>query len=126
MGTDADDNLWPQGKGTSAVTANIIQHQFGYGSVARRHRVIPKIVDNRPNSTRMASNPWKIGQMLRQTEKDLEKAKAYATFSLRRNPSGGCQFNGGSSRDTAFSLVEVYNFSWDAICALVRKATMDV
>jgi hypothetical protein len=65
MGTNADDNFWPKGNGASAMTTSIIPHKFGYGRVARKRRAIPKILDNRQNSARMASNPVKIGQMLR-------------------------------------------------------------
>jgi hypothetical protein len=41
----------------------------------------------------MASKPWKIGQMLCQTKAGLEKGVAYATLTLRTNPSGGYQLN---------------------------------
>jgi hypothetical protein len=73
------------------MTTSIIPHKFGYGRVARRRRAIPKTLDNRQNPARMASNPLKIGRMLRQTEIDSEKGTAYATFTLRTNPSGGYQ-----------------------------------
>jgi hypothetical protein len=93
MGTDAGNIRWSEGKGSSAVTANIIQHHLGYWRVVRRRRAIPKFADNRPNPTRMASNPWKIDQMLRQTEIDSEKGTAHAFLALRRNPSGGYQLD---------------------------------
>jgi len=95
MGTDADDNFWPQSNGTSAMTTSIIPHHFGYGRVARRCRAIPKILDNWQNPARMASNPWKIDQMLRQAEIDLGKATAHAGLALRRNPSGGYRLKSG-------------------------------
>ncbi len=51
-------------------------------------------MDNRPNPARMASNPWKISQMLRQTETDLAQGTAHAILELRRNSSGGCRLSG--------------------------------
>jgi len=51
----------------------------------------PKFADNQPIPTPLASNSWQIGQMLRQTEIDLEKETAHASLTLRRNPSGGYQ-----------------------------------
>jgi len=56
MGTDAGNNRWSEGKGSSAMTTSIILHNFGYGRVARRRRATLKILDNRPNPARMASN----------------------------------------------------------------------
>ena len=73
MGADADDNFWPQGMGTSAMTANIIQHRFGYGRVARSRRAILKFVNSPQNPTRIASNPWKMGRMLRETKSVVVK-----------------------------------------------------
>ena len=93
MDGDVGDNRWPQGKSTSAVTANIIPHHLGYGRVTRRRRAMPKFVASPQNPTRIASNPWKIGRVLRQIDKDLKKATPYANLSLRRNPSGGCQID---------------------------------
>ncbi len=42
MGTDADDNFWPQGNGTSAVTANIIQHHLVMGVSHADAELYPK------------------------------------------------------------------------------------
>jgi hypothetical protein len=75
MVTDADDNFWPQCNGASAMTTSIIPHKFGYGRVARKRRAIPKILDNRQNSARMASNPLKIGRMLRQPRQTWKKQR---------------------------------------------------
>ena len=93
MGRDADDNFWPQGKGSSAVTTSIIPHKFGYGRVARKRRAIPKFADNRSNPARKASYPLKIGRMLRQNKRGLEKGTPHANLSLRRSLSGGCRLN---------------------------------
>jgi len=75
MGTDADDNFWPEGNGASAMTGTIIPHKFGYGRVERRRRAIPEILNNRQNPARMASNPLKIGRMLRQPRQTWKKQR---------------------------------------------------
>ncbi len=40
--TDADDNFLPQGKSTSAMTANIVHHHFGYGVSHADAELYPK------------------------------------------------------------------------------------
>jgi len=93
MGRDVDDNLLPQGKGTSAMTVNIVWHSKVCWRVARHRRTISKIADNRSNLDQRASKPWTIGQMLRQTKTELEKGTIHASLTLPNEPIWGISVN---------------------------------
>ncbi len=86
MGADAGNNYWSEGKGSSAVTTDIIRHHPDCAHGASKGIAMPEVPKKRQILTAAVSKSWKTDRTAHQASEALEKGGVYANIEIGSGP----------------------------------------